>query len=162
MLLTEERTCRNGKVLDHRQLSALFLISNWRLLRNKLKRRAIDHGRQQLVFNKSFFISDSCFTNIYPGKIPTCGSQPHMQLQTLRFIYDCINTYPQKFQHLPESTFPLAIQHLFRIIFPFPIHIELMSETMDCFSIPDASIAKILVCRWPEVNFDRCIQLGGG
>ena len=124
MLLTEERTCRNGKVLDHRQLSALFLISNWRLLRNKLKRRGIDHGRQQLVFNKSFFIFDNCFRSIYPGKIPTCGSQNHMQLQKLRCIFDCRNTYPQKFQHLPKSTFPLAIQHHCKIdclSFPFTL-----------------------------------------
>ena len=120
MLLTEERMCTHGKVLDHRQCSAFFLkINNWRLLRYKLKKRVLNQGRQQLVFNESFFISDNCFTNIQPGKIPTCGSQSHMQLQKLRCIYDCINTYPPKFQHLPESTFSIAIKHPRRIVFSF-------------------------------------------
>lgn len=120
MLLTEERMCRNGKVLDHRQLSALFWISNWRLLRNKLKRRGKDHGRQQLVFNESFFISDSCFTNIYPGKIPTCASQTHMQLQTLRFIYDCIIHIPKSSNTSQSLHFPLQSSTPIGSSFPFP------------------------------------------
>ena len=82
-------------------------------------KREYKRGRQKLVFKGSFFISDNCFTNIQPGKIPTCGSQSHMQLQKLRCIYDCINTNPPKFQHLPESTFSIAIKHPRRIVFSF-------------------------------------------
>ena len=115
-------------------------INNWRLLRYKLKKRVLNQGRQQLVFNKSFFISDNCFTSIYPGKIPTCGSQTHMQLQKLRCIFDCINTYLKSSNtslnlHFPlQSIIPTAPSFL-------SVHIELMSETKDWFSIPDASTA---------------------
>jgi len=30
-------------------------ITNWRLLRYKLKKRVIDHGRQQSVFNEGLY-----------------------------------------------------------------------------------------------------------
>ena len=85
-------------------------------------------------FSMRVSISNKCFTNIYPGKILPCGSQTCIQLQKLRFIFDCINTYSQKFCHIPEPTFHLAILHLRCISFPFPIHIELMSEIMDWFT----------------------------
>ena len=140
MLLTEERMCRIGEVLDHRQYSALKKINNWRLLMYTLKKSVLNQGRQQLVFNKSFFISDNCFTSIYPGKIPTCGSQTHMQLQKLRCIFDCIIHIPQNSHtslnlHFSlQSSIPEGSSFL-------SVHVELMSETMALFSIPDASTA---------------------
>ena len=100
-------------------------INNWRLLRYKLKKRVLNQGRQQLVFNKSFFISDNCFTSIYPGKIPTCGSHAALNLHAAPKIEVHIWLYKyisQKFQHFPESTFPLAIHHTHRTIFPFGSH----------------------------------------
>lgn len=59
---------------------------------------------------------------------------------------------------LPEST--VLYNHPCCIIFPSPIHSELMSETMDQFSFYDASIPHVLVSKCPEESFGRCIQLG--
>ena len=58
-------------------------------------------------FSVRVSISDNCFTNIYPGKILPYGSQTHILIQKLRFIFDCMNIYFQKFYNIPETTFPL-------------------------------------------------------
>lgn len=139
MLLTEERMCRIGKVLDHRQYSAFFffLINNWRLLRYTLKKRVLNQGKQQLVFFDSFFFLTIAL-EASAGKFQHVGLmqlQTYMQLQKLRCIFDCINTY------LKSSNTSLNLHFPLQSIIPtepsfLSVHTELMSETKDWFSIP--------------------------
>ena len=81
-------------------------------------------------------------------------------LQKINSFLRCYKLMSLNVSIPPESPFPLAILHLHCIIFPFPVHTELMSKTMDQFSFYDASIPHILVSNCPEESFGRCIQLG--
>ena len=101
---TEERTCRNGKVLDHRQLSAFFFFLNQCLEISPIwteKSGKIHHEHQQSVYNEGLFISDHFFTAIYPGITPTCESQAQIHLKKCSFLVLTLQAFLSQ-----ETVFP--------------------------------------------------------
>ena len=128
-------------------------MSNWVFLRWKhIKSNNISERHEKVSLFVTIYLYFPIKDNAtYAYKI---------SIQKINSFLRCYKPKSLKVPTPPESPFPLAILHLHWIIFPLPIHTELMSETMDQFSFYDASIPHILVSKCPEEISDRCIQLG--
>ena len=83
-------------------------------------------------------------------------------LRKLHSVFLCYLTHViESPHHFPESTFPPTILNFHWIIFSLPIHIELMSETID-FHVMKYTCPRFLFPSAQKKAFHRDNHLGRG